>query len=320
MNQPDNYSFLVLYGLDTDSIAKLGLQNVDIQGFKMGSAKFKMLLKEITNLERLMHEELKWGSYYHADEISYVFYSRNRGALDHLFDFLTILSPWKIMPWLEFDAKFLSYAKDGKTVQYYHAPSLTSNTIGSLYRQLENSDIIYFHRGDSRLLNKLLSKYFSFTQPAYYKRLLALYRQAYVESRDYFKFLLLFMIIESLIIDDDTSGVVYKIRRLCSVLVGDDLKMSEEIFKKVGQAYTVRSKLVHQARSTLHEGRYLPFIHSVVCEILMTLMVIDQADDKIFMRANALGFGVKQSLIKDVSFKRYRVLTNNYINFYASFK
>jgi len=318
--RPHRYSFIVLYGLDVDSITKLDLRKAGIDGFKMKSPKFKKLLNEVVNIQHLLKDELKLTTTFHADEISYVFFAKSNETLEMLYRFLIILTPSKITPWFSFDAEFHSYKDRGKTIEEYRADSVSYHSIGKLYSALEVNDILSFYTSDYKRINNLLNKFFTLRSPDFYKRLLNLYVTAYNEERDYFKFLMLFMIVESLIVDDENTGVVYKIRRLCAVLVGDSIDMSDLIFQKIAKAYAVRSTFVHSAKNTVHEGRYLPFLQSIVCELLITLMLIEPKDDKIFALTNRLGFGVKSSLIKDKGLRGYQVLMNNRMHIHRNLK
>jgi hypothetical protein len=125
------------------------------------------------------------------------------------------------------------------------------------------------------------------------------------------------MTIESLIKDDEITGVIYKVRRLCAVLVGTTQEDCEMIFNNTRDAYNVRSKLVHSAKNEIGNAKYLPYLHSLVCELGLFILLSDTTLENIFKISNKIGYGQKQSLIKIKSLKSYSYLTNNWLNFYS---
>ena len=97
--------------------------------------------------------------------------------------------------------------------------------------------------------------------------------------------------IESLIKDDELTGIAYKIKRMTSVLVGDREPFCERIFKHIGKAYNIRSKFVHAGTYGLTNTRYLPFVHAIVSELLIFIIITEAGPDLIFQTSTRVGFG-----------------------------
>ena len=117
------------------------------------------------------------------------------------------------------------------------------------------------------------------------------------------------------------TGILYKIRRLCAILVGWDKHTCQEVYSKMSKAYDVRSKLIHTGTNSLHEGNYLKFINSIVSEILILIILNENLEKKdFFSLSNELGFGDKHKLIKDTTVKSYSSLMVNEINFILDLK
>ena len=91
-----------------------------------------------------------------------------------------------------------------------------------------------------------------------FQELIGLYGRAYGEGKYYFKYLLLFMIVESFISDSDNGSIVYKLRRMCATLIGEDMEQCQAIYKGASDAYNIRSKLVHRANFKIDRA-YLLF-------------------------------------------------------------
>jgi|GEM_PF-5019004 len=87
------------------------------------------------------------------------------------------------------------------------------------------------------------------------------------------------------------------------------------IFKKTKEAYNIRSKLVHSAKNEIANKKYLPFVHSLVCELGIMILLSNFKQEEIFKKSVEIGYGQKKLLINNSSFKSYKCLLGNYVNF-----
>jgi hypothetical protein len=269
-------------------------------------------------MERILQEEFQLFQYYHGEDISLLFYSEKEEYLDKLHDLLTLLRPSKISKWLSFDTYYVDYKQGRKRVKQHltHGYSIWTS-IHDLYDDLLDDDIFFLLTHECDFVNKIIARYDVLTKSSSYTKFMGLYRRAYIERKNYFKYLLLFMIVESLIKDDETTGVVFKIRRLCAVLVGTTIEECQTIFDNTKQAYNIRSKLVHSAKNEISSAKYLPFLHSLVCELGIMILISGLDIDKVFAAVNVLGFGQKNTLISQQVFKSKRLLMENRVNLRA---
>lgn len=321
MPQPlkDNkkYSFWILYGVDIETIEQLNYKYLGITALRLFSKEYQKLAKQIDQFENRFKKDLELFKYYHGEDISLILFSENEENLYMLYDLLIILIPSKINQWITFDTYFTKYKSKG-TINKYHLVGSYSiwKSIHELYANIANEEVFYLTNNDVLIVNKIIKKYKSLSSREFYIKYLNLYRRAYHEEKDYFKYLLFFMTIESLIKDDESSGVVYKVRRLCAILIGSNSSESQLIFSNTKDAYNVRSKLVHSGQSELHKGKYLSFTHSLACEIGLTILLSQLNSDDIFFTTNKLGFGQKKIILQVPGLKSHGILTPNWLNFY----
>lgn len=307
------YYIMIVLGVHPNSIEKLKHTKYDVDGFRANTHKFRRFINEVPNLKLFLEDknsrnkigELRLFYVYKAQNAAYVIYSTDRGALNKFYEFLTVISPSNIKPWVYFDIS-------------YDATS-SSYRIGmfSLWSVLDYkfSSFLVLNKNEYRIANAILDEFMNLQRPKFYRDLISLYSNAYIEDKPYFKFLLLFIIIESLNTADDTSGVVYKIKRLCAVLIGYDEQSCNLVYKKTGEAYNIRSKLVHSGVSKLKDTNLLEFIHSVVCEILISITIFRPKNNtNIFTLVNSMGYSSKTDLIARRELKKYQMLSVNRIN------
>ena len=312
------YYFTVLVGIHLDTIQKLNYSAFGLRFVKFYSPEFEELVAGFNDFPTDPKDEFEWFKYYKAENISGLFFTDNEQALSQFYELLTLLVPSKIGIWLDFDTH---YSKDefDKISKYKHRCNGLSiwKLMNPLYEDVKDGGIFYLTNSDVALVNKIIPKYASLRKKPLFTKFIGLYKRAYDEEKDYFKYLLLFMTIESLIKDDEITGVVYKVRRLCAVLVGARQDDCEMIFNKTRDAYNVRSRLVHSAKNEISNAKYLPYLHSLVCELGIFILLSDTTLESIFKISNKLGYGQKQSLITVKSLKSYSYMTNNWLNFYS---
>lgn len=312
------YHFCIFYGVDIATIEKLKLNLFKIKSVVVFSKEFEELISEVDDLSSILTEELAIFKHYHGQDISILLYSQEQESLDNFYDLTTLLLPSKIGKWLTFDTYYVDYKTNGvRTQQHLSNGYAIWTSIHDLYDNITGEEVFFLLENECSFLNKIISKYDDLKKNTFYTQFMSLYRRAYIEERDYFKYLLLFMIVERLVKDDETTGVVFKIRRLCAILIGTNKTECQMIFDNTKHAYTVRSKLVHSAKNEISSAKYLPFLHSIVCEIGIMILISKLNTDTIFSVANTLGFGQKKELISQRIFKSHSILIQNRLNLRA---
>lgn len=317
LKKDKKYYFYVLHGIDIGTLEKIRFDYLGIKAVRLFSKEYEQLTDQIHQFESSFPEEFENFKAINGEDISLLFYSENEKNLDEFFYFLIMLRPSKIQKWLEVD----TYYPETDIREAFNNKHTTGNeaiwkTAIELHVETKAEDIFKLKDSDISFANKLLKKYLSLSRTPTYRHFLSLYYRAYTEETDYFKYLLLFIVIESFITGDDKMGVTYKIRRFCAVIAGDNLHDSQLIYDKTSEAYNVRSSLVHNAKNKLPEARYLPYLHSLVCELGILILIGNLNKETLFNLTTTLGFGQRNQLIKDRVFKVYSSILINSVNFY----
>ena len=243
------YSVTVLYSVDIKTIEQLNYSIFGIQCLRIFSEEFEKFASEITYFETLK-EEFSLLKFYHGEVLTCLVYSETEKNINDFLNFLIILRPSYINKWLEFDIDYSDLYVEGKKSHHTIGYSIW-NTIHELHDNTKTGTIFHLVKDDIQLVNKLAKRYLTLSKRTFFIDFLSLYNRAYFEKRDYFKFILLFMIVESMIKDDETTGVDYKIRRLCAVLIGRTSEDCEIIYNNTNAAYKKRSMFVHSAKIKL---------------------------------------------------------------------
>lgn len=305
------YYFYILYNVYPASIAKLNITKFRVAGFPINDPRFRDLLSEISGLENIMKEYLEQVRHINGERISYVLYSKDEDDLAYFYSFLTLLRPSRIFLWISFETQDTEFAAFEPLSRNLLGPLSVWKHIFSYYDSIRKGDLFHLDEDDIPYVNLLLEGF-----KALYKgnktfpELMGLYARAYGEEKNYFKYLLFIMIIESLIEDTDYSSIAYKIRRMCAVLIGTSLEQSINILKGATEAYGIRSKMVHTSKLDV-DRNILQFVHSMVCEILLLLLVTGIEKKEVFPRSTPLGFGLRKNLITDKRFKRFGLISKN---------
>jgi hypothetical protein len=310
----DNYYIYIITGVNVKSLEKINYESIGVYGFKGQSRMFNKLLKEIEgllpSLKRTTEDNRvsEFDLFYHfkCQKHSFVLYSTDEKLLNKFYEFLLILQPSNIRPWVYFTAQYQeSNENDLVTSQF----GIGSVSLWNIIKSVGNSQQFVLRSGDYLIANRLLTKYFSFAPSSRFKHILGLYVNAYVEDNIHFKYLMLFMILESLIDDSDKTSIAYKIKRMCAVLVAEDIEFCRVLFKKIGDAYAVRSTLVHAGKSQIQKDMLI-FVHSLVCEVVISNMLVEPVQS-VFLLTHESGYGTKRQLINDNTLKRYTQLSRN---------
>lgn len=146
--------------------------------------------------------------------------------------------------------------------------------------------------------NYILDKFLKKAADSGFEKLMDVYIAATANTHDYLRFVLFMMLIETLIVDDETQGITFKIRRTCAVLLGFSEKLSDTIFSNINKLYAVRSKIVHSADSKTLTDEKLYYLHAIVCAVLQTFIVADIDLKRVFSTTNKFGFGQRPLLLK----------------------
>lgn len=310
------YYFSVFYGVHIKTIQSIKCEYLGVKWVKIFSKEFVELTSQISDFENSIKEELDLYKFYHAHEVSCLFYSESEKSITDLFNFLILLRPSRIREWLTFETYYSNdFTSNKKIFQHQTNGYSIWTTVHVLNDEHKEGDLFHITNEDLPFINKLLKNYLRLCQRSFFQEFLTLYKRAYFEEKDYFKFLLYFMIIESFIKDDDTAGVVYKIRRLCAVLVGVSKDDCDMIFTKTRDAYNVRSQFVHKAKNEVNKAKYLPYIASIASELGILILISKLTADDIFKISNGLGYGQKQTLITERALKSHTYLFINWLNF-----
>jgi Apea-like HEPN len=233
---------------------------------------------------------------------------------------LALLRPALISVWIDFTVEVDEFETAHEDDRGHRMGVFSEwDKIYSIARGMKKGDFFILSKNDIQVSNRLAKIFPTALKSQTFIQLMGLYYRAYEEKVYYFKFLLLFMIIESLIDGDDKTGVVYKIRRMCATLVGYNIEDCKDIFAKVGECYNLRSKLVHRANFNI-ERSYVLYILSLVCELLIFLAISELDKKEIFNTSTRLGFGQRNTVIKNKAFKKYSTLLVNEINFIGPLK
>ena len=156
-----NYYFSVFYGIDVSTIEKINYKSFGINCIKIFSPEFDKLSTEIEDWEYMVKEEFDLIKFYHAEDISCLFYSETENSIADFYNFLTILRPSNVKEWLTFDT-FYSKSNNNSTNLPHHTNGYSIwKTIHELYNNLKNEDIFYLSGKDILFVNKLIIKYSS---------------------------------------------------------------------------------------------------------------------------------------------------------------
>jgi Apea-like HEPN len=314
LERNQQYFFYILYNVHPETLSKLNYRHLKISGMSVADPGFKSLINEISGLQETLKQFLEELLYIKGEKISYVLFSKDEDNLAYFFSFLTILRPSRMFLWVSFE----THTEDFSTFQPDARNLLGTfsewEKIFTYYQSKKEGDLFYLLDQDLVFANLLLRNFNKFyNRNKSFPEINGLYARAYGEDKYYFKYLLLFMIIESLISDSDNGSINYKLRRMCATLIGQDIAQCQAIYKGASDAYTIRSKLVHKASFKIDRS-YLLFVHSMVCEILLLLLISGIDKSEVFDKSTQMGFGHRDMLVKTKNFKHYGPLFANSMN------
>jgi len=300
-----------------DTIKKLDYSFLKIKCVGVLTNEFNKLLTELGDFDFMIEEELEWIRHYQTQDIICLCYSEDEENLKLFYELLLLLIPSKIDQYITFDSYYSENVINGKKENMHRSNGISIwKSMHVLFENSTNDDHFYLNSKDILFVNKLIKKYKNLRKNPSYLKFISFYKRAYHEEKDYFKYLLLFMIIESLIINDETTGVVFKIRRICAILVGNNYEKCQMIFDKTRDAYNIRSKFVHSGKNEVNDAKYLPYLHSLVCEIGIMILISKLNSDELFKITNSLGFGQRKTLIHEKSLSKHLALSRNERNFH----
>jgi hypothetical protein len=311
LQKHQQYYFYILYNVHPESIARLNFKPISVMGMSMTDLNFPSLVDEIAGLSDIFTEyqaslQQLWGV-----KLSYLFYSKNEDSLINLISLLSLIKPSGFYLWISFETLPTDLASIEPECHNRLGTFSEYKSIYECFDLRKKGDLFFLIDHEAPLVNLLIRHFDKLSKTnESMPELLALYGRAYAEEAFYFKYLLFFMIIESLIKDDENTGVVYKIRRMCAVLAGEDIAQCTMIYKGVGEAYKRRSSMVHSAKIKI-DREYLLFVHALVCEILLLMLLSGITKDQIFAISTKMAFGQRIQLIKNIAFRRFWPLMIN---------
>ncbi len=318
------YYFVILAGANLTSVARINFKSHGIYYCSLRSQTFKDIIKQIENFDTMLREHLGDLKFFQVDKHAFILYSEKESLLNEAVYFLQLLQPSCLTLWAEFHTYWIEYEDypvAGSSLNTYTTSGFTwymsVAELSDVIFKDEATELFYLAKKEAPFVNILFKKYLYSQKPPEFVQTIRIYIQAFEESRPYIKYITLMIIIESLIISDETQGVSYKIRRLCAVLLGATIDECRNLFEKMKKAYEVRSKYVHNAQYKLNEGNFLKFIHSVVSELMIYIIATDFAAPKqnYFEWSNEMGYGSRYEKITDKKLKTFPHLFMNELNF-----
>lgn len=165
-------------------------------------------------------------------------------------------------------------------------------------------------------VNRFIELFFqNYTNMGYLKNVWEAYLSSFHQTFKKMEYISLCISLESII--EGKQELNYRIKRNVAILIGQDKKTSNLIFKNIGKIYELRSSIVHSSKysnSTIEE--YLPYLRDIVSVLLIELIFQNIND---LVRLNSLltesGFGDKQNLSENyVGFKFHNKSYRNIFN------
>lgn len=316
LQRNQQYYFHVLFNVHPESMSKIDYRYFGIGGMSLASPDVTALMEEISGLKQTIKTFLSDLDHIGGRKLSYLLFSRSEENLSRFFGFLALLRPSEMFMWLEFETQ-PPYAKELEPKARNILGTFAEwEKIFHLYDRVDNNTF-YLTQGDLRFANTLLKDFNQLvTKNKSFPALLGLYQRAYGEKKIYFKHLLLLMIIESLIEGSGKDNITYKLRRLCASVIGTNQFQCQRIFDVAGKAYDLRSDLVHKAKFSI-EPQMLLFVHSMVCELLLFMLVSGIEKKDLFNQSTMLGYGQRNTLVKQKKYRR-EPLQGNFLNLFNS--
>jgi hypothetical protein len=308
------YYFYILYNVYPATLSKLNYKHFDISGMSVASPDFKSIINEISGLENTFKQFLDELHYIDGEKISYVLFSKDEENLIRFFSFLTILRPSRIFVWVSFETHSEDFSDFEPGARNLLGTFSEWEKIHIYYDSKKEGDLFYLLDQDLAFANHLLRNFKRFYESnKSFPEFIGLYGRAYVEEKHYFKYLLLLMILESFISGSGNENIKYKLCRMCATLIGQNTEECQSIYDGARKAYDIRSNLVHSANFKIDRS-YLLFVHSMVCEILLLLLVCGIDKGKVFDISTQMGFGQRNNLCKEKLFMNFGPLLVNSMN------
>lgn len=314
LKRNQQYHFYILYNVHPETLSKLNYKHFNVRGMSVDDPAFNSLISEISGLQEILKEFLEELYHIKGNKISYILFSKDEENLARFLTFLTILRPSRIFLWVSFETQPEEFAVFEPGARNLLGPFSEWEKIFNYYEVKQQDDLFYLVDQDLVFANRLIRNFNRlYENNKSFPELIGLYGRAYGEGKLYFKYLLLLMIIESFISSSGNENIKYKLCRMCAMLIGEDTEQCKTIFKGASDAYNIRSKLVHSANFKI-ERTSLLFVHSMVCEILLLLLVCGIEKNKVFDMSTQMGYGQRNSLIKERVFNQYGPIFANSIN------
>ena len=297
----ENISFYLLIGISKNIVDAFPINQYNIFSSSLKESEFRGLLDDLqyNGSELDVEEAIDYLDKTGLTEKSVILSSISSDNLYKFYAFIKIVAPSNIQLYASFEAKldnevnkfslFEFVSRENSDFRYLSTYPFDRNDFTSTVLSIINGMDIFFRLKDDSFIYKIVG----------------LYLEADLVTRDYVKFLLYVFTLEMLNIDDTHHNISYKFARLPAIMLGYDKETSSLVYKNLKKVYDIRSKIVHTAsfeKLTTDLVKYLSFI---ISGIFSTLLYADldlfKEDKKVlkelFNKANELGFGERHKLI-----------------------
>lgn len=287
--------YLLIYPMSSD-IEKMNLEKYGLKIYKITDKRFTDIYDG--ELKRRFEEsQLKDIETLGLQDLCYVISEERKleeprgNKVYEFLSFLQMIKPSELNPICSCDITYVEENNEKKRWQItisteYQAQDLTENKgkLLELYGKLD-------------LTERLLENYFKVNANKNLEHLMDVYITAIRAKQPFVRFLMFVMMAEMLVVDDTNTGVSYKIRRVCAVLLGNDNKDSELLFENLKNIYEVRSKIVHSAEFNKLTWEKIDYMHTLACEILNTFLLGAIDLNQLFRTSTKYGFGQRQQFL-----------------------
>ena len=206
-------------------------------------------------------------------------------SIHKTFSFLKVLFPSSLK--IEYFVDGI-YNENNFVTTYYHNTDLNDSS---------KEDYLHFDELKIPLINDFIVNTFSdFYKIGYIENSIKNYIGSFDASHKHFRFLSLCICLECLI--NETSELLYRISRGCSIICGEDKEKANLIFFNIKKIYNLRSKIVHGSDFDWEKlDNYLVYLECLVSKIIVELLIHKIDNSKtINTMLTELGFGQKYQL------------------------
>jgi len=128
------------------------------------------------------------------------------------------------------------------------------------------------------------------------------YYNSYTASHLHFSFITLCMSLENLV--DGPQELSYRLKRITTILTGDNIENCKVIFKNLTKIYTLRSKIVHgDTFSTADIYKRIDYLRGIVSRVIVELLLHNiEKNSELGEIITAIGYGDRSKVSKNWEF------------------